>query len=513
MKISFRAVAAAGACLLVSASALAQNAGTLSNHAFAIGKGAGQTGFTSLPCGAGTIPIGQAGADPICQSISGDITISAAGAAAIGVTVVHSAMLNADVFSTVHSWSATQAFPNNSLTLAEFPTLGANTVIGSVAGGTPAALSQAQITAMINLATASLAGALPAWPNNTTTYFRGDGTYAAVPFSVLSGSAACGQLPALTGDLTTVAGSCATTIPTNTVTNTKAAQMAAGTVKGNPTGSTANAQDVAPAAARSSSLLNVDSFTGHGDSIYTILATDRTVGTNAAFTASRTWILPAANAVNPGQEIVVADFQGTVTGVNTLVISRAGSDTVNGVASVTMSSANGAYLFKSDGASKWTAQALGAAAAGGVSSVTCGTGLSGGTITTSGTCAVNLPTLSNSIGADVLLNNIANFFDGPSVAQGTSGKWSATGSVTVRDTAGLAGIVCKLWDGTTVIDSRAATVPQAGNYQAMTFSGTLASPAGNIRISCKDLSSTSGFIIFNVSGAGKDSSLTVTQVQ
>jgi hypothetical protein len=87
--------------------------------------------------------------------------------------------------------------------------------------------------------------------------------------------------------------------------------------------------DVAPAAARSSSLLNVDSFTGHGDSIYTILATDRTVGTNAAFTASRTWTLPAANAVNPGQEIVVADYQGTVTGTNTLVVSRAGSDTIN----------------------------------------------------------------------------------------------------------------------------------------------------------------------------------------
>src|SRR5438477_1098737 len=41
-------------------------------------------------------------------------------------------------------------------------------------------------------------------------------------------------------------------------------------------------------AARGSTGLNVESATGHGDSIYTILATDRVVYTNAAFTAPRT---------------------------------------------------------------------------------------------------------------------------------------------------------------------------------------------------------------------------------
>lgn len=70
----------------------------------------------------------------------------------------------------------------------------------------------AQMTAFINLATASLSGALPAWPNNTTTYFRGDGTYATHNFASLGGSAACGQLPPLTGDITS--SSCATTLAT-----------------------------------------------------------------------------------------------------------------------------------------------------------------------------------------------------------------------------------------------------------------------------------------------------------
>lgn len=200
-------------------------------------------------------------------------------------------------------------------------------------------------------------------------------------FTDLAGSLAVGQIPA------------------NLITNAKLATMAANTVKANATGGAATPTDVAPAAARSSSLLNVDSFTGVGNTAYSILTTDRTVGTNAAFTASRTWTLPAANAVNPGQEIIVADYQGTVTGTNTLVVSRAGADTVNGGTAVTITAANGAYLLKSDGVSKWTAQALGSAAAGGVSSVTCGTGLSGGTITTSGTCAIAQPYFNANLSA------------------------------------------------------------------------------------------------------------------
>jgi hypothetical protein len=266
--------------------------------------------------------------------------------------------------------------------------------------------------------------------------------------------------------------------------------------------------------ARASTGLNVDSFTGVGNTIYTILATDRTVGTNAAFTASRTWTLPAANAVNPGQEIIVADYQGTVTGTNTLVISRAGADTVNGVTSVTIAAANGAYLLKSDGVSKWTAQALGAAAAGGVSSVTCGTGLSGGTITTSGTCAVSLTTVTNSLGADVLLNSTSTYFDGPSTAQGTSGTWFASGCVSLNDSgAAVVSYYGKLWDGTTLISS-AQVLPAAstGQVAQLCLSGVIATPAANIRISVRDSTATTGKMIFNGSGNSKDSTLTVVRI-
>lgn len=91
------------------------------------------------------------------------------------------------------------------MTLVQLPTIGANTVLCSIAGGTPTACSKTQLTTLINVATASLSGALPAWPNNTTTYFRGDGIYATHNCASLTDSsvgcaAARGQLP---GETTT----------------------------------------------------------------------------------------------------------------------------------------------------------------------------------------------------------------------------------------------------------------------------------------------------------------------
>ncbi len=48
-------------------------------------------------------------------------------------------------------------------------------------------ITNAALTALVNAATASLSGALPAWPNNTTTFFRGDGSYAALPATTVNG--------------------------------------------------------------------------------------------------------------------------------------------------------------------------------------------------------------------------------------------------------------------------------------------------------------------------------------
>jgi hypothetical protein len=122
--------------------------------------------------------------------------------------------------------------------------------------------------------------------------------------------------------------------------------------------------------------------------------------------------------------------------------------------------------------------------------------------------------ISNSLGADVSMNNTANYFDGPSVAQGSIGTWYASGTVTVLDTfAGASDIFCKLWDGTTVIASAYLNTPGSSNGSAMSLSGVLAVPAGNLRISCRDNTRTTGVIKFNSTGNSKDSTLTAYRLQ
>lgn len=120
--------------------------------------------------------------------------------------------------------------------------------------------------------------------------------------------------------------------------------------------------------------------------------------------------------------------------------------------------------------------------------------------------------LASALAADVNLSNTGAYFDGPSVAQGPVGTWDVTATVTLIDTAGAALMHVKLWDGTTVIDSAAVSTSAASFYQAVTLSGTIANPSGNIRISAKDGTSVSGKIIFNITGNSKDSSITAKRI-
>lgn len=116
--------------------------------------------------------------------------------------------------------------------------------------------------------------------------------------------------------------------------------------------------------------------------------------------------------------------------------------------------------------------------------------------------------ITASLGADVALNNVANYFDGPSIAQGSTGTWFVSGTVTLRDNSGAANFDVRLWDGTTVVASSTVTTSGSGGRASVALSGYISSPAGNLRISCRDTSSTSGFIYANISSGGKDSTIT-----
>ena len=123
----------------------------------------------------------------------------------------------------------------------------------------------------------------------------------------------------------------------------------------------------------------------------------------------------------------------------------------------------------------------------------------------------NFTPITASLGSDVALNNIANYFDGPTVAQGTSGTWFVSGTVTINDTL-AASVLAKLWDGTTVIASAGSYVALASQRTSISLSGFITGPVGNLRISVRDNSNTSGAILANNSGNSKDSTITAIRI-
>ncbi len=100
MKI-IRLLAAASAAFFIAGTALAQQGGTVTQNAFVIGKGPGSTGYTSLLCGSAQLAVGQSAAAPICRTLTGDVTLTAAGVTAIGANKVLDTMLRQGVARSV----------------------------------------------------------------------------------------------------------------------------------------------------------------------------------------------------------------------------------------------------------------------------------------------------------------------------------------------------------------------------------------------------------------------------
>lgn len=137
-----------------------------------------------------------------------------------------------------NSINAAAIYVNNSPVLTA--ATGASIIIGTTAitGGTNARViydnagvageyTTTQLTAQINLATASLSGALPAWPGNTTTFFRGDGSYQTLNCAALTPNCITGnQTITLSGDVT---GS-GTTAITTTLANIPSGVPMAGSI-------------------------------------------------------------------------------------------------------------------------------------------------------------------------------------------------------------------------------------------------------------------------------------------
>ena len=93
-----------------------------------------------------------------------------------------------------------------------------------------------------------------------------------------------------------------------------------------------------------------------GDANVTISAYDSTVATSVALTAARTWTLPAAGSVRAGSSITLTDIFGACSTSFPVTVARAGSDTINGQTSLTLTASYFQVVAVSDGTSRWAIQ-------------------------------------------------------------------------------------------------------------------------------------------------------------
>lgn len=207
-----------------------------------------------------------------------------------------------------------------------------------------------------NILTSNGTGALPTWQ---------------------SPAAAVTSVNALTGALNIVAGANITVTPSgSTITITGTGGGGGGGVSSATNNTVASSIGVydtitgsnlqfKPLVAGSGTIL-LDGGTGNGitiasggtvhsvaDAAYTMLSTQAEV-IYTSITASRTVTLPAASSVNPGVHLIVRDTSGSLTQAINVIISRAGSDTIEGgTVSWTIRTPNGFREFASDGVSNW----------------------------------------------------------------------------------------------------------------------------------------------------------------
>lgn len=204
MNVLYKLIAGALVAFFIAGRALAQNAGTVTNHAFAIGKGAGVAGYTSLLCGSAQLAVGQAAADPICKTITGDVTLSAAGAITLGT--VNS---NVGSFGSATQCATITVNAKGLITAASAATC--TPAIGSITGlGTGVATALA-----INIGSAGAPVTFNG-AGGTPSSMVGTNITSLNASNLASGTVAAARMPALTGACTTSAGAVATTCLINT---------------------------------------------------------------------------------------------------------------------------------------------------------------------------------------------------------------------------------------------------------------------------------------------------------
>tara|TARA_R110002012_G_scaffold215674_5_gene386721 strand:- start:5354 stop:6337 length:984 start_codon:yes stop_codon:yes gene_type:complete len=99
--------------------------------------------------------------------------------------------------------------------------------------------------------------------------------------------------------------------------------------------------------------LSIDRRTTFNNVDYTINVDDRVVSQVGTMSSPRTLTLPSASLFRAGGELIIFDESGSVNSTNKITVQRAGTDTIDGLTSLEITSAYGILKLICNGADGW----------------------------------------------------------------------------------------------------------------------------------------------------------------
>lgn len=345
-----------------------------------------------------------------------------------------------------------------------------------------AGISDTALTAKINLATAALPGASPAFPNNTTTFLRGDGSYAQV------GNAALVNSTITVGSTSIALGATATTVAGLTLTAPVLNSPSIGF--GTGSAQTITASSTNTGFANNLSVANAGTIATSGTAAAVIASLTASANVTAAMTvtggATPIASLASGSSVTGGLAISTGAGPLTVQGLTvtastgTLTITNAKTASFSNT--ITIAGTDGSTLNVSTGGTLGSLAFLSAAPAGTLTGTTLAANVVTSSLTTVGALAGGSATTGFTINAA----NVTWSGQIPGVSVASAANASGAPSATF-------GVVkC---DGTTITCSSGTITAVGGVATAITVGTTTVG------------SGVSGNILANVSGVLQEFSI------
>ena len=204
--------------------------------------------------------------------------------------------------ATINTTTGAVTIANAAVSLPKLANLAANSILGNntASAATPVALTAAQVKTLLAIASSDVTG------------LGALATAASVNLSTqATGTLLAAQAGALTGDVTSAAGSFTTTISASAVTNAKLATMASLTLKGNNTGGAATPIDLTAAQVKTLIAITTADVSGLG-----VLATAASVNLSTQATGTLLAAQEPAHTgdvTNPAGSLVLAIAANAVT--------------------------------------------------------------------------------------------------------------------------------------------------------------------------------------------------------